>query len=143
MKINAAGLELIKSFESLRLDAYKDLVGVVTIGFGATGPDIVEGLKWTPEQANERLQKDLERFEEGVSDALEVDVTDNQFSALVCFAFNVGIGALRGSHLLSKVNSGDMTGAAEEFLRWDRAGGQVIPGLLRRREAERDLFLQP
>lgn len=141
MECNEAGLALIKQFESCRLQAYQDQVGVWTLGWGATGSGIAPGVAWTQEQADNRLAADVARFSKGVDELLGVDVTDNQFSAMVCFAYNVGLGNLAKSHLLAKVNAQDFTGAADQFLRWDEADGAVIPGLLRRRTAERRLFL--
>ena len=140
MKMNEAGIDLIRQFEGCRLTAYKDIVGVWTIGYGATGDDVCEGLEWTQAQANERLASDLTQFESGVKELVDCELNDNQFSALVCFSYNLGLGSLKSSTLLKKVNDSDFSGAADEFLRWDRAGGQVVPGLLRRRQAERALF---
>lgn len=139
--MNEKGLALLKSFEGCRLKAYRDIVGVLTIGYGHTGPDVQPGLTWTQDQVDECLEQDLGRFVSGVEALLEDDVTENQLAALVCFAYNVGLGALTKSHLLSKLNEGDVRGAADEFLRWNHAGGQVDAGLTRRREAERTLFL--
>lgn len=139
--MNDAGLSLLKSFEGCRLKAYKDIVGVLTIGYGHTGPDVNLGLIWTQDQADQHLAQDLDKFVQGVEDLLEDDVTENQLAALVCFAYNVGLGNLGKSHLLSKLNAGDVQGAANEFLRWNRAGGQVVAGLTRRRQAEKALFL--
>lgn len=139
-QINDAGKELIKNFEGCRLKAYKDIVGILTIGYGHTGNDVSEGLEIDSSAANDLLDKDLEKFSDGVSDLLEVDTTDNQFAALVAFAYNVGLNALSGSTLLKKLNSGDTDGAAEQFARWNRAGGNAVEGLTRRREAEADLF---
>lgn len=140
MKINQAGLDLIKSFEGCRLKAYKDVIGVWTIGVGHTGPEVVEGLIWSPEQANEALAQDLVKFEEGVSNLLTAAPTPNQFSAMVAFAFNVGLANLKSSTLLRCFNKHNAEGAAGEFLKWDHADGRVIPGLTRRRQAESDLF---
>ena len=139
-KINSAGLDLIKSFEGCRLKAYKDIVGVVTIGYGATGPDIEDGMVWTQEQADERLARDLEKFCAGVEELVQVDINDNQFASLVAFSYNVGLNALSGSTLLKKLNDGDFDGAVEQFARWSRAGGKIVDGLARRREAEANLF---
>lgn len=143
MKTNQDGLNLIKSFEGLRLEAYQDSVNIWTIGYGSTGPDIVKGLKWTQEQADSRLEDDVYKFEKGVEACVKTKINSNQFAALVCFAYNVGIGSLQKSTLLKKINSGDMNGAADEFLRWNKAGGKVLTGLSRRRTAERALFLKP
>lgn len=143
MKTNQDGLSLIKSFEGLRLDAYLDSVGIPTIGYGSTGSDIKLGLKWTKQQAESRLEDDVYKFEKGVEACVKTRLNSNQFSALVCFAYNVGIGSLQKSTLLKKLNGGDTEGAADEFLRWNKAGGKVLAGLTRRREAERALFLKP
>lgn len=143
MTFNQDGLDLLKSFEGCELKAYKDIVGVVTIGYGATGDGVYAGLEWTQEQAEERLASDLEKFCEGVTDMLNVEVTSNQFSALVCFAYNVGLAALYRSTLLKKLNAGKISEAADQFLKWNKAGGQVVRGLTRRRTAERELFLTP
>jgi len=140
MQTNQAGLSLIKSFEGCKLKSYQDVVGVWTIGYGSTGPDIKAGMNWTQAQADARLTHDLLKFEAGVTGCVKATLTPNQFSALVCFAYNVGLGNLQSSTLLKKVNASDMTGAAAEFLRWNKAGGAVIPGLTRRRQAESDLF---
>lgn len=143
--INAAGLDIIKHFEGLRLKAYQDSVGIWTIGYGHTSmagpPDVKPGMTITTAEAEEILKRDLGIFEKGVDDAVTVSVNSNQFSALVSFAFNVGLSALRDSTLLRKLNSGDYSGAADEFPRWVYADGTQLPGLVRRRNAERALFL--
>lgn len=143
-KTNASGLEIIKHFEGVRLKAYQDSVGVWTIGYGHTSaagaPNVTAGLTISQAEAESILQKDLGIFEKGVTEAVTASVNDNQFSALVSFAFNVGLGNLRSSTLLKKLNGGDYNGASEEFLRWTFAGGQQLPGLVRRRNAERALF---
>ncbi len=144
-KINDDGLLIIKSFEGLELRAYQDSVGVWTIGYGHTSaagpPQVTPGMTITEAQAEQILRTDLGIFERGVQGALRVNTTSDQFSAMVSFAFNVGLGAYRDSTLLRKHNSGDFQGAANEFLRWVYAGGQVLPGLERRRQAERALYL--
>lgn len=141
MKINQDGLDLIKSFEGCKLTPYKDIVGVITVGYGHTGPEAVMGHPITQEDADRLLQGDLERFEKGVEGLLTRKVSDNQFSALVCFAYNCGLGNLKQSTLLRCINKGNFTDAANEFLRWAKAGGVEVPGLVRRRKAERALFL--
>lgn len=140
MKTSNNGIQLIKSFEGLRLKAYLDVVGIPTIGFGTTGPEIKLGLEWTEQQCVDRLKKDLEKFEAGVLKAVKVPLTQNQFDALVCFVYNVGIGAFSSSTMLKKLNRSDNT-TADEFLRWNKAGGKEVAGLTRRRQAEKDLFL--
>jgi lysozyme len=142
-KINQEGLELIKSFEGLELKAYKDIVGVWTIGYGHTGSDVHEGLIITKEQAEELLKSDLSRFEKGVETACSgLVLTDNQFAALVSFSYNLGLGNFNSSTLLKKLKSKDMIGASNEFQKWNKAGGKVVAGLTRRRLAEQDLFLK-
>lgn len=140
--INAAGLDLIKSFEGLRLTAYPDPQSgdaPWTIGYGHTGR-VLEGDVITAEQADAFLAADLAVFEEGVASSVSVPLTDNQFAALVSFSFNLGLGRLRGSTLLRLFNDGDDEGAAGEFPKWT-AGG--LPGLVRRRAAEQALFRRP
>lgn len=140
MQTNAAGLALIKQFEGLRLNAYQDMVGVWTIGYGHTGPDVTPGLVINQQQAEQLLSSDLTRFETGVSRLVSVALNPNQFSALVSFSYNLGLGSLQSSTLLRLLNMGDYAGAAAQFPRWDRAGGREVAGLLRRRQAEKALF---
>jgi len=139
-KINRDGLRLLKAFEGLRLRAYQDSVGVWTIGYGTTS-GVRPGMVITEAQAEDLLKRDLNRFERAVNDLVTVPLTDDQFSALVTFAYNVGEGALADSTLLRLLNQGDYRGAADQLLRWDKAGGQALAGLTRRRRAERALFL--
>jgi lysozyme len=139
MKISPRGIELIKRFEGLRLKAYKDAGGVLTIGYGHTGPDVKPGLTIDREQAEALLRKDLARFEAGVRRHAAAAGQD-RFDALVSFAFNVGLAAFARSTLLRKHKAGDFVGAADQFPRWIRAGGRVLPGLKRRRAAERALY---
>jgi lysozyme len=141
MKISQKGIDLVKSFEGLELKSYKDSVGVLTVGYGSTGPHVSAGMIITKEQAEQLLKKDLERFEKGVSELVKVPLTRNQFDSLVSFSFNLGLGNLKSSTLLKKLNASDYIGASREFERWNRAGGKVLAGLTRRRIAERDLFL--
>jgi GH24 family phage-related lysozyme (muramidase) len=140
-KINQAGLDLIKEFEGLRLDAYICPAGVPTIGYGTT-KGVKLGDRITTVQAEALLKRDLENFEAAVRSLVKVPLNSNQFSALVSFAYNVGVGALQQSTLLKRLNQGDYQGAAQEFLRWNKAGGQALPGLTRRRQVERSLFLR-
>lgn len=141
MKISQKGVKLIQDFEGLALKAYKDPVGILTWGYGSTGPHVTPDKIGTKKDAEELLKKDLERFEKGVSDLVKVPLNQNQFDALVSFSFNLGLGNLKSSTLLKKLNASDYTGASKEFERWNRAGGKVLNGLTRRRIAERDLFL--
>ena len=139
--INQAGLELIESFEGLRLKAYQDSVGIWTIGYGHTGPEVVKGLEISRDQAEDLLRQDLATAERGVEAALGDVGNSNQFSACVSLAFNVGVHAFAGSSIVKLMKAGDMFGAADGFMQWNKAGGQVVKGLTRRREAERALFL--
>ncbi len=139
-RTNKNGLLLIKSFEGLRLKAYKDAVGIWTIGYGTTR-GVRPGQTISEAQAVQFLQEDLTRFEKSINEVVRSPINDNQFSALACFTYNVGSGAFRSSTLLKKLNAGDVQGAADELLRWDKAGGRTLAGLTRRRKAERLLFL--
>jgi GH24 family phage-related lysozyme (muramidase) len=139
-QINEKGLQLLKSFEGLRLQAYQDSVGVWTIGYGTT-LGVYPGMVITAAQAEDLLKRDLRKFEQAVANLVTVPLTSDQFSALVSFTYNVGEGALASSTLLRLLNQKDYQGAADQFLRWDKAGGQSLPGLTRRRQAERALFL--
>lgn len=134
-------IDLLKSFEGCKLKSYQDVVGIWTIGYGHVGPEAIPGVTITQDKANDLLSKDLIRFEDGVGKMLKVNATQGQFDALVCFAFNVGLENLRGSHLLNYLNKGDKDMSAEQFLKWNHAGGVVVPGLTRRREAEKALFV--
>lgn len=140
-RINQAGLDLVKAFEGFRGTAYQDAVGVWTVGWGST-QNVRPGMTVTREQAERLLRKDLADAEAAVARLVKVPLTDNEHAALVSFAFNLGQGNLAKSTLLRKLNAGDKAGAANEFLRWNRAGGKVLRGLTRRREAERALFLR-
>lgn len=146
MKTSQAGIDLIHSFESLRLKAYPDPGSKdgkpVTIGWGSTGPDIKLGMTWTKEQADARFAKDLARFEIGVSRAVSVDLKQNQFDALVSFAYNVGMANFLSSTLLKMLNEGYYSNAALQFLRWTKNDGVEMAGLVRRRKAEKALFLK-
>lgn len=137
--INAAGMDIVKRSEGMRLKAYICPAGVLTIGYGSTGPHVRPGMTITAEQAESLLRSDLRRFEDGVADLAKV-ATDNQFSALVSLAFNIGLGALGSSTLLRKHNAADYAGAKAEFARWVRGGGKVLPGLVTRRTDEAELY---
>lgn len=147
MNISERGVELIKSFESYRGYPYYDSVKVPTIGYGTTYyPDgrrvRISDAPVTEAQATELLMANLVSFERAIEDALQVEVTQSQFDALVCWAYNVGTRAAQQSTLMRLLNAGDVAGAADQFLRWNKAGGVPLPGLSRRREAERQLFLE-
>jgi len=150
MQIGSDGIALIKRFEGCAkalgngsFDAYPD-PGTGgdpwTIGWGSTGPDIHKGLVWTQAQCDARLEADLQHFSAKVA-AMVPSATQHQFDALTSFAYNLGPGNLASSTLLKKHKAGDFAGAANEFLRWNRAAGRVLPGLTKRRAAERLLYL--
>ncbi|MGB3298551.1 MAG: lysozyme [Phormidesmis sp.] len=140
-RTNKNGLLLIKSFEGLRLKAYRDAVGIWTIGYGTTR-GVKPNMSISGADAEHFLQQDLIRFEQAINEAVSAPVNDNQFSALVSFTYNVGSGALRSSTLLKLLNArDDLRRTAAEFPRWNKAGGRVLEGLTRRRNAERSLFL--
>ena len=164
--INPATVDLVKRFEGIpdgdpttvNIDAYLDPVGIWTIGWGhaisysgrflrgeadrALKESLFPG-GITLSQAESLLVADLIDAGRDVLSAIGVPLTDNQFGALVSFTFNLGLGNLRVSTLRKKLNLGDYAGAAEEFPRWVKANGQELPGLVKRRAAERLLFLQP
>lgn len=134
------GLSLTKQFEGLRLAAYQDQRGIWTIGYGHTGPNVHAGLRITEEEADVFLESDIAGAVAGVNRMVTSTVTQNQFDALVDFAFNLGCAGLMRSTLLAWVNAGNFAAAAKEFLLWDHIGGRTVPGLLRRRQAEMELF---
>lgn len=139
-KTNQKGIDLIKSFEGCKLEAYQDIKGIWTIGYGDTN-NVQPGMKITQEEADDRLRNRLVEFETGISSCVKVSINENQFSALVCFSYNVGLGALKSSTLLKLLNDNKYSEASDQFLQWDKANGVVVSGLLRRRTAEKVLFL--
>ena len=141
MICNDAGVDLIKESEGLRLVSYVCPAGKWTIGFGSTGPDVGPNMVITHAEAEARLDADLAHIEKGVEALVKVPISGNQFSALCSFAYNLGLGALGGSTLLRRLNAGDTSGAADEFLRWDHIGQSENDGLKTRRTKERALFL--
>ena len=138
------GINLIKSFEGLRLDSYYCASGVLTIGWGHTGPDVYEGMCITEDVATDLLKSDLHRFEQAVSELVQVSFTQAEFDATVSFSFNVGIGALQNSTFLRRINSGENKSQVftEEFPRWNKGANGPLPGLTRRREAEVKLAVE-
>jgi len=136
------GLSLTEQFEGCRLAAYQDQVGVWTIGYGHTGPEVVAGLTITQAQAEAYLAADVQSAAACVNRLVAVQLTQEEFDALVDFVFNLGQGAFASSTLLRLLNAGSFAAAAEQFVQWDRAGGAVVAGLLRRRQAETALFNQ-
>lgn len=141
MNISDAGLELIKEHEGLRLRAYLDSVQVPTIGYGHT-KGVALGMTCTEAQADAWLREDVREAERCVNGVVSVPLTQGEFDALVSFVFNLGCSNFRQSTLLRKLNDSDYDGAAEEFSKWNHAGGIVVAGLSARRAAERQRFEQ-
>ena len=142
MKTSTNGIDLICSFEGLRLKAYDDGVGVWTIGYGTTvinGRKVKKGDTCTLEQAKSYMAQDLKQFESAVNQ-VKVPLNQNQYDALVSLTYNIGVSAFLSSTLFKKLNAKDYKGAAEQFGRWNRAGGKVMRGLTNRRAKERKLF---
>ena len=139
MKISAQGLALIKEFEGCELKAYVCPAGVLTVGFGSTGPHVYEGMTITEAEAEALLLKDLVRFEKAVNKQVLVPISQGAYDALVSFTFNCGEGAFAESTLLRKLNAGEdpNTTAKTELPRWTNNG---LAGLVRRRAAEVELF---
>jgi lysozyme len=149
-KINELTLNEIMQSEGLRLEAYPDPGSKdgkpVTIGYGTTkinGQPIKLGTKITKEQAKEYFRKDIEKFAEGVASRVKVPLNDNQFGALVSFAYNVGIGAFGSSTLLKRLNAGDYKAVPGQLARWNKNDGKVMKGLISRRKREADLWNTP
>jgi len=167
-RVDPRAIALIKRFESLHdgdlseigLQPKMDPVGIWTAGYGHAlrDPDTGQFLQGandraaalalvhgglTEAQADDLLERDLEQFSDGVSRRVTAPLSSSEFGALVSFAFNVGLGNFKGSTLLRLLNAGDFKGAADQFARWNRAGGKILPGLVKRRYAERTLFLSP
>ena len=142
MKTSARGIKLITDFEGFRASAYEDVVGVWTIGYGFT-KGVKKGDKITRAEADARLRKELVGYEMGVEAACRVQPNQNQFDALVCFAFNVGVAGMTKSSVVKAHNREDYPAAARAFGLWNKAGGKVWPGLTRRRAAEAALYLEP
>jgi lysozyme len=144
--INDAGLAIIKDFEGFSPSVYRDPVGVPTIGYGSTWnssgarvtmghPDITEA------EGEELLRGFVNCTEKAVGKLITAELTENMYAALVSLTYNIGSGNLRRSTLRKELNRGNYGGAADEFPKWRKAGGRVLPGLVRRRAAERELFL--
>ena len=145
MRINAAGIGLIRHFEGTSLKAYRDPAGLWTVGTGhlirPNEGHLLDGV--TEAQAEALLRDDLREAERAVANAVHVPLTENQRGALTSMCFNVGAGAFRGSTLVKKLNNCDYAGAANEFTRWSYVKRVLVLGLLRRRRAEKALFLSP
>jgi lysozyme len=149
MKLSQAGIDFVKSFEGYhrRLPngdcvAYLCPANVVTIGYGCT-EGIKRGMVWTHAQALQALENELSKFEAAVNRLVTVEINQNEFDALVSFAYNCGEGALARSSILKQLNAGNREAAARGFALWNRGGGRVLPGLVRRRRDEAAMFLRP
>jgi lysozyme len=149
MKISPRGLDMIKEFEGYHRALpdgscipYRCPAGVLTIGYGCT-EGVREGMRWTKADAEARLLGELEKHEAAVQRYSTTDLNQNQFDALVSFSYNLGTEALRQSTLLVKVNANQWEAAGQEFGRWTKAAGKVLPGLVARRGKEAALFLEP
>jgi lysozyme len=135
-RYSKSGLQLTERFEGVRLVAYRDSVGVLTIGYGHTF-GVTEGMTCTEEQATAWLLNDIQTAANDVNRLVKVPLTQGEFDALTDFCYNAGGGNFATSTMLKLLNARDFAGAASQFDLWDHAGGAVVAGLLRRREAER------
>tara|TARA_R110002126_G_scaffold263033_1_gene406040 strand:- start:762 stop:1205 length:444 start_codon:yes stop_codon:yes gene_type:complete len=139
MKISLEGLGLIKKFEGCELKAYKCAAGVLTIGYGST-KGVKEGDTLTQEEADNLLLHEMDEYEGYIKDNVTVDLNQSQFDALVSWVFNLGPSNLSSSTLLTRINNKDWDDVPNQIKRWNKAGGRVLDGLIRRREAEALLF---
>ena len=139
MKLGERGTEILKYFEGCKLTAYQDSVGVWTIGYGHT-KGVYDGMTITQDQAEQMLLSELEEYEGYIKDMVTVPLTQNQFDALVVWVYNLGPTNFRNSTLLKELNAGNYNAAGQEITRWNKAGGKVLAGLVKRREAEAQLF---
>lgn len=148
MKLNKEAADLIKSYEGLKLTAYKCSANKDTIGYGNTfyedGSSVKPGDKITKERADKLFELISSEFAKNVAPLIKSQLNENQFGALVSFAYNAGIGNLKSSTLLKKVNANPSDASIRlEFMKWDKAGGKQLAGLTRRRKAEADLYFKP
>ena len=146
MKTSDNGKNVLKAFEGFRAEIYADVGGRETIGYGhcLTHKEIETGeydRRLSKDEASDLMDRDLINFEIGINQHVKVPLTQNQFDALICFVYNLGLGNLYSSTLLRELNSGNYKKAADEFLRWNHVGGKVCAGVTHRREKERELFL--
>lgn len=146
MNINQATIDLVKRFEGLRLTSYRDPVGIWTVGYGLTtraniGVTVGAGMTITEAQAEEYLARVLRNFAQEIAPLFTHKPTDNEFGAMLSLAYNIGTGAFSRSTCLKRFNAGDKAGAADALTWFNKAGGKVLNGLVRRRAAERELFL--
>lgn len=137
-------IDLIKKYEGFRSESYQDSVGVWTIGYGTTrinGQPVKEGMTITKDQALQLVKQEVNKLWSQIESITKVSLNENQMNALVDFAYNLGFNALKTSTLMMYVNESKFDEAANQFSRWVYAGGKVLPGLVKRREAEKQLFL--
>ena len=139
MKLGERGTEILKYFEGCKLTAYQDSVGVWTIGYGHT-KGVYDGMTITQDQAEQMLLSALEEYEGYIENMVTVPLTQNQFDALVVWVYNLGPTNFKNSTLLKELNAGNYNAAGQEITRWNKAGGKVLAGLVKRREAEAELF---
>ena len=135
MKLGERGTEILKYFEGCKLTAYQDSVGVWTIGYGHT-KGVYDGMTITQDQAEQMLLSELEEYEGYIENMVTVPLTQNQFDALVVWVYNLGPTNFKNSTLLKELNAGNYNAAGQEITRWNKAGGKVLAGLVKRREAE-------
>lgn len=141
MKTSNNGISIICRFEGLRLQSYMCSAGILTIGFGHTGPEVKEHMTITKDKAVEFLKADLQKFEDRLRVLVKIPLLQHEFDALISLMFNIGAGAFSKSTLLKWLNEGRKMDASLEFLSWNKIAGQPISGLTTRRSLERDLFL--
>ena len=139
METSNEGISLIQKFEGCELEAYQCSAGVWTIGYGHT-KDVVEGMTITKEQAEQMLVDELHEYENYINEYVTVALSQNQFDALVSWVYNLGPANLKASTMLKVLNSGKYEDVPAQMKRWNKAGGKVLEGLIRRREAEACLF---
>ena len=146
MKLTKEGIDLIKRYEGLRLTAYRCSASVLTIGYGHTSsagaPNVTDGMKITKAEAEKILRRDLKVFEDGVRNSLTRTIPDASFSACVSLAFNIGLGAWRKSTALKLINSGRYGDVPRAFALWNKGGGKVLPGLVKRRADEAKMLAE-
>ena len=140
MNISQTGIDLLKHFEGCELEAYQDSVGVWTIGYGHT-KDVQPGDEWSESHANHMLEVEMEEYEGYVNNSVTAPINQAQFDALVSWVYNLGGGNLNASTMLKVLNAGQYEEVPAQMMRWNKAGGKVLEGLTRRRQAEANLFM--
>ena len=140
MRCNQKGIDIIKMYEGLKLQPYLCPAGLLTVGYGSTLAGKLNR-QITREEAEQFLKLDVEEAEKGMSPLIKIECSENEWSALVSFVFNVGVGNFKNSTLLKVLNQRDKKEAANQFARWVFAAGKILPGLQKRRDAEKELFL--